>query len=231
MAVPYNFIRSKARPSVSEDEITAMTAQGRSPAYNSQGKVYGFNSRAGAPLSLLDTMHGLGIAGDIGTSEHDAAWNAWFHKTSSPSKSTTSAFDPNDDSGIQQGINPHVDPVGASIANNSNWLKSNGITTPLPPATNPMQFPNSSLDPARNKSAFAVPGATNPGYVNDVETYNARLYQPADTQQGTFAPQPAASNWNRTGWTAPTTTDSAAVAQRYATPNLAMNNWLKQPPI
>lgn len=192
-----------------------MAAQGRAPVMDSRGEITGFKSRPGAPLSPLDTMHGMGIGGNdpaaqqIGTDAHKKAWGDWFHSGGSTSELSStkipikSAFapDPNDDSGMPA-LNPHVDPVGASIANNSNWLRSNGIafpppTSPLPSLAPPsrvaLQFPN-GVNPRATGAESASTWA-------GIQTGNARLYAPADTQQSSFAPK---TNWNRTGWNGPT---------------------------
>lgn len=212
---PYNFIRSRTAktPQSGTAQTEEMAFEGRAPNFDNRGRLTGFRSRPGAPLSPLDTMHGLGIAGAIGTSEHDVAWKDWFRK--SPT-TTPSAFahDPNDDSGI----NPHVDPIGASIAANSNWLTSNGLQVPPAPATNPMAFPNPAQDPSLQKSAFVSGNGVDPDYLSRVQSYNTNLYRPADTQQPPAAAVPQ-TNWNRTGWNTTTPSQVEAIGRQYSANN------------
>lgn len=229
------------QPHIPKWLVEQMAAQGRTPVVDRSGEVTGFRSKHGAPLSAHDTLHGLGIGGNdpaastIGTTQHNAAWNQWFHRESPAASKQPSAFasDPNDDSGMPA-LNPHLDPVGASIVSNSNWLRSNGITAPvspapLPPSANMMQFPSPLADPARLKSAFVSSAGVNAGYADAVSAYNKRLYAPADTQQSTFVPQPAATNWNRTGWNGPA---QPVTTGNYTTPygSASVNFGIPAPP-
>lgn len=214
--------------------------RGHAPWFDNQGRFGGFKSRPGAPQagsydpedyygttknngrggrtgtpnSPRDGQSGLGIVGEIGSQQHNSAWDSWFRKPSSGDSEFVHPagrdIDPGMEarpgdwrlgaSGANSGINPHVDPVGAAIANNSNWLRSNGITVPilpapLPPAPNIVQFPN-GINPK------ATGGESASAWAN-IQTGNSRLYEPADTQTMAPAAIPE-SNWNRTGWNGPT---------------------------
>lgn len=248
----FNNIRSGGRGGMNPWMMQQMEQSGMQPIYGPQGGVREMAYSMKAPPSPLDTTRNLtGITGEFGSKEHTNSWNDFFKNYAQGSQRPAQMQPPPpagnadiaDDESFGGGGTPTSygtsfvggvpspqTHIGASIAQNSQWLGQNGIAFP-PPPTN--LFPGDSGNASLAKTAAYQPQNPAPltGPMGSAGTDAANLAQNKSLYApGGWKAKTSQSNWP-SGWTSTSPTQTASIASQYQPDQTAMNNWLKARPI
>jgi hypothetical protein len=137
---------NRRRLKYSKAEVEAMSANGRTPSFDSRGSIRGFRSRPGAPTvgsSLYNDADKPGMGGGL---TQNSVWNNTFRRpTFTPQVQTVANSVPLDGGGINLSAQAPQESgfsfgAGAAdsifndvVAKSTSYLTGNGITPPAPP--------------------------------------------------------------------------------------------------
>lgn len=177
----------------------SMAAQGRAPVIT-RGRISGYASRPGAPIAANDTMHNLGIAGDIGTQEHGNAWRSFFGPLNRSSVHPVAPV-------------PGAMPPSAGAGSSSEDAQAfSGIT---PPQSDFAPLPGSPEEDAQ----AMVPTTPDASVAAAVDGHTNWL-----RQNNIPVPSPASPNPSAGGYTVTTSDEVNSIRNRY-TQNVATTDW------
>lgn len=151
---PYAWRSARSRNSQNSTE-EEMAARGRQPSFNARGQIRGYRTTPGAPLSPRDTLHGLGVAGDVNSPDRAAAWSAFFKPLAvagapvvpPPVTPPQGDYMGADLSAIPAPATPQQN-ITSAIAGNSAWMQKQGLPIPPQPSVIPPAIPTTPTTPS-----------------------------------------------------------------------------------